>query len=1014
MARSDRNESKRPKRTAVQARQRRRVIGIVVLVAIIVIVASLRGAAGFYIDYLWFAAQRQTSVWGAVLGAKVVLAIIFVAVGFLLVLVNMWIADRTAGRYALLTNEDPVVLRFHELFGHRRGLIRVLFALMLGLFMGIGASTQWKDWILFTNQVSFGETDATFGRDIGFYVFRLPFIEFLISWTFAALVVALLATLVADYFNGGIIVQAPPGTHFADRAAQRVKVHVSVLLALLALTKTFDYFYSRFELVFSTRGTVDGSLYTSTNIELKAINLLMVISLFACALFLVNIWRRGWMLPIMAVGLWAVVAVLGGVLVPSLVQRFSVQPSEETKEKPYLANNIEATRASFGLDRVNVQSFANDGKLDAAALRDNELTVQNVRLWDPAVMQEVFTKLQGIRSFYNVPVPDIDRYEIDGKLTQVLTAGRDIDDSSLPQDSWVARHLSYTHGYGNIMSAANASDQGQPIFLNKDIPVVSQSADTKVKQPATYYGEGLNGYVIVDSKTQEIDYTDEAGQTKFNRYVGDGGIEIGSGVPGFVRRATVALRFADINPLISSNVEASSKVLMYRDVRTRVETLAPFLAFDSDPYVVVRDNGEIDYIVDAYTTTDRYPNAQRAITSDIANVSGLNSRFNYVRNSVKAVVNAYDGTVTLYVVDPSDPIIGAYQKAFPKLFTPDSEVPEDLAEHFRYPEDMFRVQTRMWGRYHLTTPDGFYTQENAWEVSADPNKAGLTTGAAPGAVDANGNPIESGAVPMGPYYLLMRLPDAKSESFLILRPFVPKQGGGPNKQVLTGFMTAESDPSDYGRLDLFQLPANNLPSGPYNVAAQMMQDPKVSSIQTLLCNAGEASGGSDCEYGNLLVIPIDQSLLYVRPWYIKSSGNALPELQQVIIAYEDEKANLRVAVESTLHGALKDLFGDDVPDTQEQNPAKNVDLSMTDAATGGSSGPGGSTTTTAPPTTTSPGSTTIPGPTTTAVVPSGSQAELIAELNAEFDKAEAALKAGDFTAYAEHIERARAIAAQLD
>ncbi len=1004
MRRSEGKQPKRRPRTSYEARRRRRIIALVALVALIVVVASLRGASGFYVDYLWFAAQQRTGVWRAVLGAKLVLAAIFVTLGFVIVLVNLWIADRSAGEYSLITNEDPVVLRFQELFGHRRGVLRVAFALLLGLFMGVGAATQWKDWILFTNQVPFGEKDATFGRDIGFYVFRLPFIEFLISWLFAALIVALLATLVANYFNGSILIQASPSMHLSDRVSQRAKVHASVLLALLALTKTADYYFGRFQLVFSTRGTVDGALYTDTNIQLKAIDLLLVISVFACVLFLVNIWRRGWVLPMMAVGLWAVVAVLGGVAVPALVQRFSVQPSEETKERPYLVHNIEATRTAFGLDKVNVEPFANDGALNAATLNDNALTVQNVRLWDPAVMQEVFTKLQGIRSFYKVPEPDIDRYDIDGRITQVLTSGRDIDGASLPQKSWVAQHLSYTHGYGNIMAPTNASDSGQPVFTNKDLPVASTGTGTEVKIPATYYGEGLSGYVIADSKTREIDYTDEAGNTKFTKYRGDGGIRIGSGFAGLVHRAAVALRFADVNPLISSNVDAGSKVLMYRDVRTRVQNLAPFLAFDNDPYVVVRANGSISYVIDGYTTTAHYPNAQRAATSDIADSSGLNSRFNYVRNSVKAVVDAYDGSVSMYVIDPSDPIIRAYSKAFPELFTPESKVPRDLAEHFRYPEDLFKVQTKMYGRYHLTDPSGFYTQENAWEISADPNKAGIQTGSAPGAVDANGNPIESGAAPMDPYYLLMRLPSAKNESFLILRPFVPKQSGAPNKQVLTGFMTAESDPDDYGRLDLFQLPGSNLPSGPYNVAASMMSDRKVSSTQTLLCNSGEQSGGSECEYGNLLVIPIDQSLLYVRPWYVKSSGNSLPELQQVIVAYEDDGGNLHVAVESTFRGALVDLFGDDVPETSERNPARDVDLSLANSP--GSSNPSGSTTTTTAPST----STT----TTTLPAATGSQADLIRQLNAAFAEADTALKAGDFTGYAAAIERAKTIAAQLE
>jgi uncharacterized membrane protein (UPF0182 family) len=989
--------------------RRRRILGIAVLVVLIVVIASLRGLAAFFIDYLWFHSLHETGVWSGVLGAKVVLALVFIAAGFVLLYLNLWIADRTAPTFALASTTDEVVIRFHEVVGHRRNQLRILVALVLAVFMGAGAAGQWNDWILFNHRVDFGTKDATFGRDLGFYVFQLPFWEFLVSWLFAALVVTLLATLVADYFNGGIQIQVPEGTHLADRFSQRVKVHASVLLAVLALVKTGQYWFGRFQLVFSNRGTVDGALYTDTNVQLKAIDLLLLISVFACVLFLVNIWRRGWVLPAMAVGLWAVVSVVGGVAVPAFVQRFRVQPAESTMEKPYLSQNIKATRASFGLDKVKVKSFSNDGKLDAKVLTDNKATVQNVRLWDPAVMREVFNKLQGIRSYYNVGDPDIDRYTINGDLTQVLTANRDLDKSSLPQKSWESEHLAYTHGYGNVMAATNASDRGQPVFSNKDIPVVSVGTGTKVTQPATYFGEGQSGYVIVDSKRDEIDYTDDSGKPIPTRYSGADGIEIGSGPSGFAKRAAVALQFADVNPLISSNVTGKSKVLMYRDVRQRVQTLAPFLSFDSDPYVVVRSNGRMDYIIDGYTTTAHYPNAQRAITSNLPAESGLNRRMNYVRNSVKAVVDAYDGTVTLYVVDPTDPLIRAYQSAFPKLFTPKSKIPADLAEHFRYPEDLFKVQTQMYGRYHLTDPSGFYTQENSWEVSADPNQAGVAgNGTAPGAVDANGNPIDPSSHPMDPYYLLMRLPGDSSESFLLLRPFVPKQSGALNKQVLTGFMTAQSDPSDYGRLDLFQLPSGNPPSGPYNVAAQMMQDRKVSSTQTLLCNSGAAKGGSECEYGNLLLVPVDQSLLYVRPWYVKASGNSLPELQQVIVAYQDTSGNIRVAVESTFHQALQDLFPGKIPDTKERNPAAPVDTSLASQVNGS-----GSTSTTTTTSTTAPPTTSGPSTPTTALPGNPTQAQLIAALNDAFAQADADLKKGDLAAYAQDIAKAQAIAAQL-
>lgn len=984
------------------------MIGIVVVVAALFLGSSLRGAADFATEYLWFRSLDERGVWSAVLGAKVVLAVLFSAVAFVILLVNLWIADRSAPMFSLATTEDEVVLKYHELFGHRRRTVRVVVAAVLGVIVGSGASSQWNNWILFTNRVAFGKADATYHTDIGFYVFRLPFLQYVVAWLFAALLVAVVVTLIANYFNGSIQVQPSTSLTLGDRVASSVKVHVSILLAVMALVKTAQYWLARYQLVFSTRGAVDGSLYTDSNVELKALYLLLMISVFACVLFLVNIWRRGWALPVMAVGLWAVVSIVAGVAVPSFVQRFRVEPSESTMEQTYLKHNITATRDSFGLADVDVKTFDNDGTIDAEALNDNAATVQNVRLWDPSVMREVYNRLQGIRSFYEVGDPDIDRYLIDGSLTQVLTSNRNLDSSALPNKGWESSHLAYTHGYGNVMAATNATDRGQPVFTNEEIPVRSSTADTEVSQPGTYFGEGMDGYVITNSKRKEIDYTDSEGNTKFTTYDGADGITMGSGLSGLVKKTAFALRFADVNPLISSNVVAGSKVHLYRDVAERVRHLAPFLDFDSDPYVVVRDDGRLQYVIDGYTTTSRYPNAQRAATSGLPSGSGLNKRFNYVRNSVKAVVDSYDGTVTLYIVDDSDPLIRAYAKAFPSLFTSGDEVPADLAAHFRYPEDLFRVQTQMYGRYHLTDPQGFYTQENAWEVSADPNKAGLS-GAATGTVDANGNSVSTSANPMDPYYLLMRLPGDTDESFVLLRPFVPSQSGVNSKQLLTGFMTADSDPDQYGKLTVYQLPANNLPSGPYNIAAQMMQDKKVSTTQSLLCNTSESRGGSECEYGNLLLIPVDQSLLYVRPWYVKAAGNSIPELVQVIVGYQDASGATRVAVESTFRGALVDLFGDDVPKTHEIRPLDSVDLgALANQGSGTGTGTGSTTTTTAP--TSGGGAST----TTTTVATSGRTVdELIDDLSAAFERADEKLEAKDLEGYAREIDRARQIAAQL-
>jgi uncharacterized membrane protein (UPF0182 family) len=972
-------------------------------VVIIIMIGSLRGLAGFYTDFLWFKSLHQSGVWSGVLGAKVALSLIFTSLFFILLWTNLYVADRLAPTFRVGGHEDELVMRFQEIVGPRMGLVRFALSAVFALIAGIGVSSQWNNWILFTHRVDFATRDATFHTNVGFYVFQLPFLAFVAGWLFASLAVILVVTAVAHYFNGGIQIQGPGP--LSSRVSPGVKAHLSVLLGVLALVKTGQYWLQRYQLVFSTRGTVDGATYTDVNVQLKAIYLLVLISLFAFGLFIVNIWRRGWVLPVLAVGLWAFVAIVAGVAVPAFVQRVRVQPAESTMERPYIKHNIDATRQAYGLKNVQVKSFPNDGKLDAAALTDNKQTVQNVRLWDPATMQSIFTRLQGIRSFYNVADVDVDRYPLASgdSNTQVLLAARTLDPTKLPQSSWEATHLAYTHGYGSIMAPANAASNGQPAFINRDIPVLTKAGAPAVTQPEVYIGEGQGGYAIVKTKRREIDYTDQSNNTKFTSYHGKDGVTIGSGISGFARKVAFWLRFGDINPLISSNITPESKVIYERDVKARVQKLAPFLKLDFDPYTIVGQNGHLQYVVDAYTTTGNYPNSQSADTSDEPDGSGLAGSFNYVRNSVKAVVDTYDGTVTFYIVDSTDPIIKAYAKAFPHLFTPESKIPADLRAHFRYPEDLFRVETNMYGRYHLTNPDDFYTKADAWQVSADPNQAAGNT-----VVDRNGVVVPRGHT-MDPYYLLMRLPGEDQESFLTLRPYVPEQGNDATKQVLTAFMTAQSDPSNYGTLNLYTLPGNNLPSGPYNIVANMMQDSNVSRLQSLLCNnkaGGDGTtGGSECDFGNTLLIPIDNSLLYVRPWYVKASGNALPELDEVIVGYQNANGNTRVAVETSFRAALVDLFGPNVPLTLEVSPKAQI----SGAGSSGSNPSGGSGSTT----TTTPGSSTTPS-TSTTVPPSGSsQRDLIAQINAAFNQADIDLKAGDLAAYAQDVQRAQTLARQL-
>ncbi|MEY2402615.1 MAG: uncharacterized protein QOD38_166, partial [Acidimicrobiaceae bacterium] len=867
---------------------RGRIFLVVVAVGLFLLITTLRSIASFYTDYLWFQSIGQTGVWRGVLGTKLTLAFVFIAIFFLLLWVNLLIADRLAPKFRPAGPEEELIERYHELVGRRTGLVRIGVAFLFAVIAGAGASGQWQEWLLFRNYVPFHVEDPQFHKDVGFYVFQLPFLSFLVGWFFAAFVIVLIVSAVAHYLNGGIRVQTP-----FQRVTPQVKAHLSVLLAVIALVKAAGYYVQQYSLSVSTRGTVDGPTYTDVHTQLPAIRLLMVISLFSVALFLYNIFRRGWVLPVLGVGLWAFVAVVAGTIVPTLVQKFQVEPSESTKERPYIDRNIKATRAAMNLSNVTTTSFDNDNQITTPNLVANQDTVNNIRLWDPNIMPETYRALQSLKPFYKIEDVDVDRYVLNGSLTQVVLSARELDSGGAPQQSWEGTHLAFTHGYGVVLSSSSAqTNNGQPDLLIQGIPTTNRT-DIKLDQPGIYFGQRLDGYVVVNSKREEIDFEDAAGRNATTTYTGADGIKIDS----WIKRAAFALRFGDFNPLVSGNVTSSSRILINRDINARLQAIAPFLTFDADPYPVIID-GKVKWIVDGYSTTDRYPYAQRAVTD--ANTS-LKGRFNYVRNSVKAVIDAYDGTTTLYVVDHEDPIIRAYQKAFPKLFS-GSEPSDQLKAHFRYPEDIFRVQTNMWGRYHLDNTDDFYTQGPAWSVAPDPGTAVQTgaTNTTATTVQTDTPPPASGGI--APYYQLMRLPGETEQRFSILRPFVPTKGTG---KQMTAFMVAKSDPAHYGELQTFIMPGDRLPPSPTLVASTMSSDTAVSSLQTLL---GINTGGSRLLFGNLLIVPIEHSLLYVRPVYVQAAGdNNPPLLRKVVVEFKDQ-----VAVADTLAQALKQFpqFGD--------------------------------------------------------------------------------------------------------
>jgi uncharacterized membrane protein (UPF0182 family) len=941
-------------------------------VALFVLLTSLRGIAGFYTDYLWFDSLDFTGVFTGILGTKIGLGAVFSLIFFVVLWVNLFIADRLAPQFRPVGPEEEVVERYHELVGDRTGLVRTILAAVFALIAGAGVSSRWNDWILFTNARDFGVDDPLFNTDIGFYVFQLPFLTFLVDWAFAALVIVSIVTAITHYLNGGIRFQGA-----AQRVSVQVKAHLSVLLGALALLRAAAYWLQRYELTLSNRGTVDGATYTDVNVQLPALELLALISLAAFVLFIINIRRRGWILPALAVGSWALAAVVVGGIVPAFVQRFQVVPAESSKEELYIERNIAATRAAMGLDEVESTPFPVDDALDGDALQDNAETVRNIRLWDPAYLLQNYQRLQEVRPQYQISDVDVDRYEVEGELTQVELSARELDTPGVPQDSWEAKHLTYTHGYGAAAAPANAKTaEGDPELLVSDIPVKDIPSMSLDEEPGIYVGEGLTDYVVTGTTRQEIDFQNEAGETQFTSYDGADGVDAGS----YLRRAAFALRFGDINPLISSSITADSKILYQRDIRQRVEAVAPFLSFDADPYVVII-GGRMQYVLDAYTTSASYPYAQRADTGALAPQSGLNHGFNYVRNSVKVAIDAYEGTVTLYVVDDNDPLIVAYQRAFPDLFTNGNQVPDELREHFRYPEDLFRAQTTMWGRYHIENPDDFYNNIDAWNVAQDPG-SGSATQVSQQVDRVTGQPVGvAREARIDPYYLLMRLPEEDELSFVMLRPFVPVSPDDSRKE-LTAFMVAKSDPGEYGQLQTFT--TGVVPAGPAIVAANMQQNAEVSALETLL-----GDEGTEVLYGNLVLVPIDNSLLYVRPFYVRANATQIPQITKVIVSFDG-----RIVFEDTLQEGLIELFGAAPETLEEETPP--VGAAPPEDQSGVGEPPGG-------------GSPGAPGGAGTPPTPDGEAdvAGLLAQAEEAFGRAADALASGDLGTYQEEVEAGR-------
>ena len=875
-------------------RGRRWIIVAVVLVALILI--SAHTFAVFYTDALWFSSINLHSTWRTLFEVKAGLMAAFSAIFAVLLLVSLIVAERLAPKGPSVDAEDEFVKRYREVIGPYARWLRAVVVAVLSLIVGSQALGQWQNWLLFRNSTPFNATDPQFHKNIAYFMFTLPFQQFVIHWTLVALIVVLLVTTLSHYLNGGIRMQGQ-----RPRVRPAVKAHLSVILGLIALTKAVGYYLARFNLDLSSNGYVQGAGYTDVHARLPALELLILVSLAAAALLIYNIRRQGWALPILGVGLWFLVALTAGTIYPAAVQALKVTPAQNTLERPYIQRNIDATRAAMGIDNVVSTSYPASPTLTGAQVQANSDTLSNIRLWDPTQTQPTYDKLQDTKSYYQFNSLPIDRYKVNGAEAPTVVGVREINAQDLPSTSWVNTTLQFTHGYGMIVSPSNVATTngttaaGDPAFAVGFVPPVSTDGLPNIVQPAVYFGLSNSGYVVANTKQLEINYQSTAGGNDETHYAGNGGVQLSS----FFKQVMFALRFNDLNLLISSQITNDSRLMFDRGVQARVSKAAPFLNLDADPYPAII-NGRIQWIQDCYTTSANYPYAQNADTGAVAQGSGLSGTFNYVRNSVKVVIDAYTGQMTFYVMDPHDPIIQTYEKAFPGMFTPGSKMSPELRDHIRYPEDIFTVQATMYGKYHITRAASFYSAADAWNLSPDPGSGSPSQAlATTQTVNAQGVVVSTGQlVRMSPIYQVMRVPGETEQTFTLLDAFVPVSSSS-QIQNLSGFMIAGSDPGHYGELKVFVTPRDNPPNGPAIVAAKIDAQPNISSQITLL-----NTNGSSVLLGNLLQIPIAGSLLYIQPLYVESSRNPFPELQRVVAQYGNQSATIG----NTLTDALTSLF----------------------------------------------------------------------------------------------------------
>ena len=864
-------------------RRRRGPLPIVIAILVVASVA-LVSLSGFYADWLWFKSVDFTEVWSTILLTK---ATVFVVAGFatsLIITLNVYLAFRKRPLYVPLSVEADNLERYRSQIEPIRKLVLVGLSLVLFYFGGSSASQLWDTWLLFKNSTSFGVLDPQFGLDISFFAFKLPMYQALIAWAISTLVFAIIGSTIVHYLYGGIRPQVAQ-----ERTTVAARVQLSVLIGLVVLLKAGAYWLDRFALALKDNKLITGLTYTDVNALLPAKAILAGIAAICSLLFFANIVRKSWLLPAAGTALLVVSSVLIAGVYPAAIQQFQVKPSESSKEAPFIQRNIDATRDAFGLSAVEVKDFQATLNAAAGQLSKDAVTISNIRLMDPNVLSATFRQLQQIKPYYTFGATlDVDRYKVDGVSYDTIVAVRELNIDGNPSRNWINDHLVYTHGFGFVAAYGNVRDaDGKPSFVVGDLPPTKGLGEF---EPRIYFGENVPDYSIIGGTTTgepvEFDYPDDASANgqKNVTYSGKGGVPVGS----LFNKLVFALKYQEQRILLSNLINKDSKILFERNPRERVAKVAPWLTLDGDPYPALVD-GRVLWIIDGYTTSAGYPYSRKttlsgattdALTANSTSITAQgNQTVNYIRNSVKATVDAYDGTVNLYGWDENDPVLKTWSKAFPNSIKSKSEMSEQLMEHIRYPEDMFRIQRDILSAYHVKSAAAFYGGQDFWRVPRDPSTFGANAGNQP------------------PYYMTMQLPGSDKAAFSLTTPFVPR--GGRENLAAFAVVNSQAGP-DYGKITVLQLPRSTNVAGPSQVASNFEAKPEVANSLSLL-----RQGGSDVVLGNLLTLPVGGGLLYVQPVYVRATANAAayPLLQKVLVSFGDQ-----IGYSDTLKGALDQVF----------------------------------------------------------------------------------------------------------